>query len=54
MFDAFGRAGIADVDGIDAIETHDCITTSEYMTIDHFGITPPGESWKAVEEGGSK
>jgi acetyl-CoA C-acetyltransferase len=49
--DAFRRAGIADVNGIDGIETHDCFTTSEYMAIDHFGITRPGESWKAVEEG---
>ena len=49
--DAFARAGIADADGIDAIETHDCFTTSEYMAIDHFGLTDPGESWKAVEEG---
>jgi acetyl-CoA C-acetyltransferase len=48
---AMQRAGIADVNGIDAIETHDCFTTSEYMAIDHFGITAPGESWKAVEEG---
>ncbi len=49
--DAFGRAGIADVSAIDGIETHDCFTPSEYMAIDHFGITAPGESWKAVEEG---
>ena len=49
--DALKRAGIADVGGIDGIETHDCFTTSEYMAIDHFGITEPGESWKAVEEG---
>jgi acetyl-CoA C-acetyltransferase len=49
--DAFGRAGIADVSGIDGIETHDCFTSSEYMAIDHFGITAPGESWKAIEEG---
>jgi acetyl-CoA C-acetyltransferase len=49
--DAWRRAGIADVSGIDGIETHDCFTTSEYMAIDHFGITKPGESWKAVEEG---
>jgi len=48
---AMERAGIADVSGIDGIETHDCFTTSEYMAIDHFGITEPGESWKAVEEG---
>src|SRR5687768_1172217 len=49
--DALRRAGIADVNGVDAIETHDCFTTSEYMAIDHFGLTAPGESWKAVEEG---
>jgi acetyl-CoA C-acetyltransferase len=49
--DAFRRAGVADVSGIDGIETHDCFTSSEYMAIDHFGITAPGESWKAVEEG---
>jgi acetyl-CoA C-acetyltransferase len=48
---AMKRAGIADVSGIDAIETHDCFTTSEYMAIDHFGLTAPGESWKAIEEG---
>jgi acetyl-CoA C-acetyltransferase len=48
---AMKRAGIADVNGVDGIETHDCFTTSEYMAIDHFGITEPGESWKAVEEG---
>ncbi len=47
----FERAGIADINGVDGLETHDCFTTSEYMAIDHFGITAPGESWKAVEEG---
>jgi acetyl-CoA C-acetyltransferase len=49
--DAFARAGIESVDALDAIETHDCFTTTEYMAIDHFGITAPGESWKAVENG---
>ncbi len=48
---AFDRAGISGVDDLDLIETHDCMTPSEYMAIDHFGITAPGESWKAVEEG---
>ena len=51
ILDAFRRAGVADCWGVDAIETHDCFTTSEYMAIDHFGLTAPGESWKAVEEG---
>ena len=48
---AFARAGIEGTAQLDAIETHDCMTPSEYMAIDHFGITAPGESWKAVEEG---
>jgi acetyl-CoA C-acetyltransferase len=51
VLDAFKRAGIGSVAEISGIETHDCFTTSEYMAIDHFGITKPGESWKAVEEG---
>ncbi|MCA9533995.1 MAG: acetyl-CoA acetyltransferase [Myxococcales bacterium] len=51
ILNARKRAGIADVSGIDCIETHDCFTTSEYMAIDHFGLTAPGESWKAVEDG---
>jgi acetyl-CoA C-acetyltransferase len=49
--DAFGRAGIVGVDALDGIETHDCFTTTEYMAIDHFGITPPGASWRAIEAG---
>jgi acetyl-CoA C-acetyltransferase len=51
ILDAFRRAGIGSVDELSGIETHDCFTTSEYMAIDHFGITRPGESWKAIEEG---
>ena len=49
--DAFRRGGVADVMQLDGIETHDCFTTTEYMAIDHFGITAPGESWKAIESG---
>jgi acetyl-CoA C-acetyltransferase len=48
---AFRRAGVQDVSQIDGIETHDCFTTTEYMAIDHFGITPPGQSWRAIEDG---
>jgi len=51
ILDAFKRAGVKDCWGVAAIETHDCFTTSEYMAIDHFGLTKPGESWKAVEDG---
>jgi acetyl-CoA acetyltransferase len=49
--DAFRRAEIPGVGALDGIETHDCFSMSEYMAIDHFGITEPGESWKAVENG---
>lgn len=44
------RAGVelADLHGI---EVHDCFTTTEYMAIDHLGITPPGQSWRAIEDG---
>ena len=50
IVDAFKRAGIADCWSLDGIETHDCFTTSEYMAIDHFGLTAPGASWRAIEE----
>jgi len=49
--DALQRAGITDVWQLDGIETHDCFTTSEYMAIDHFGLTEPGASWRAIEDG---
>jgi acetyl-CoA C-acetyltransferase len=49
--DAWSRARIGGVDELDLIETHDCMTPSEYMAIDHFGITPPGKSWQAIEGG---
>jgi acetyl-CoA C-acetyltransferase len=49
--DARARAGIADVSQVHAVEVHDCFTTTEYMAIDHLGLTAPGESWKAIENG---
>ena len=50
IHDAYRRAGVKDVSQLDAIETHDCFTMSEYAAIEHFGITAPGEAWKAVED----
>ncbi len=50
IVDAYQRANIGDCWALDGIETHDCFTTSEYMAIDHFGLTPPGESWRAIED----
>jgi acetyl-CoA C-acetyltransferase len=51
MMDALGRAGMEDVYGCDGVEVHDCFSITEYMAIDHFGITPPGESWRDIEDG---
>lgn len=48
--DARARAGLG-LDDIDAVETHDCFAMTEYMAIDHLGLTAPGEAWKAVEAG---
>jgi acetyl-CoA C-acetyltransferase len=49
--DAHRRARIAGIDDVDCVETHDCMTPSEYLAIDHLGITGPGECWKAIEDG---
>ena len=50
IVDAYRRAGISGPDDLDGIETHDCFSITEYIAIDHFGITKPGESFKAVED----
>ena len=51
MEDALRRSGFEHVSKLDGLETHDCFTITEYMAIDHSGLTAPGESWKAIEEG---
>ena len=48
--DARRRAGIA-LKEVHGIEAHDCFSTTEYLAIDHIGLTAPGESWKAIEDG---
>ncbi|HEY9264205.1 MAG TPA: acetyl-CoA acetyltransferase, partial [Mycobacterium sp.] len=50
VLDAFDRAHIT-LDDVDGFEVHDCFTPSEYLAIDHIGLTGPGESWKAIENG---
>ncbi len=50
VLDAFDRAQVT-LDDLDGLETHDCFTPSEYVAIDHIGLTEPGESWKAIENG---
>ena len=51
ILDARARAAVSDVAQLDAVETHDCFTATEYMAIDHLGLTDPGESWRAIEDG---
>jgi acetyl-CoA C-acetyltransferase len=48
--DALARAQVT-LDALDGLEVHDCFTPTEYLAIDHTGITGPGESWKAIESG---
>lgn len=48
--DAYRRANLSMGD-IDLFETHDCFTSSEYMAISAFGITEPGEEYRAIENG---
>ncbi len=49
--DALRRAGMGSVQDLDGLETHDCFTISEYLAIDHAGLTAPGRSWEAIEDG---
>lgn len=51
LSEAAQRAGFSQVSDLDGMETHDCFSMTEYMAIDHAGLTAPGESWKAIEEG---
>jgi acetyl-CoA C-acetyltransferase len=48
--DAFRRARLA-LEDLGGFEVHDCFTPSEYLAIDHIGLTPPGKSWQAIENG---
>ena len=49
--DGFSRAGIAGLDDLDVIETHDCFTISEYVALEHFGFAGPGRGFEAIEDG---
>ena len=51
ILDAYQRANIQGPEALDGIETHDCFTISEYVAIDNFGITEPGEAWQVIEAG---
>jgi acetyl-CoA C-acetyltransferase len=49
--DLLRRGNFKSITELGGLETHDCFTVTEYMAIDHCGLTEPGESWKAIEEG---
>ncbi|MCW5850370.1 MAG: acetyl-CoA acetyltransferase [Anaerolineae bacterium] len=49
--DAYRRAGLSGPDDLDGVETHDCFTITEYTALEHFGLTPPGAAWQAIEAG---
>lgn len=49
--DAYARAGISGPDDLAGVETHDCFTITEYLAIDHLGITEPGKAFEAIDAG---
>ena len=51
MLDAIARAGLSGPEALGAIELHDCFTFSEYLLIDHLGLTEPGKAWQLIEDG---
>ncbi|MEN9868446.1 MAG: hypothetical protein RL748_4036 [Pseudomonadota bacterium] len=48
---ALKRAGLNEVFQLQGLEVHDCFSISQYLAIDHCGITPAGQSWRAIESG---
>jgi len=51
VVDALRRAELPDARALDGIEVHDCFTITEYLAIDHLGLTAPGQAWEAIEAG---
>ena len=49
--DALRRAGLAEIGQVAGVELHDCFSMTQYLAIDHLGITPAGQSWRAIESG---
>ena len=47
---AYAMAGVAPAD-IQVAEVHDCFTIAEIIATEDLGIFPPGEGWRAAEEG---
>ena len=49
--EAYERASLNGPADLDVVELHDCFTITEYAALDHLGFTPPGQGWRAVEDG---
>ncbi|NRB46279.1 MAG: thiolase domain-containing protein [Saprospiraceae bacterium] len=47
--DALQRANLSNATELDAIETHDCFTISEYVALEHFGLAEAGKAWQLIE-----
>lgn len=45
------RAGKREISEVDGLEVHDCFSITEYMILDHCGLYPAGEAWRAIENG---
>lgn len=46
--DAYRRAGISGPHDVQGLETHDCFSITQYMAIEHCGLTLPGKGWEAI------
>lgn len=49
--DAYRRARIRGPIDLDGAEVHDCFAVTAYLAIDHLGITDPGASSRAIDDG---
>lgn len=49
--DALRRARVESVHQLDGAEVHDCFSITEYMAIEHMGVTPFGQAKRAIEQG---
>lgn len=49
--DAYRRAEVRGPEDLAGAEVHDCFTITEYLAIDHLGVTPPGQAGRALDDG---
>lgn len=48
--EAYDMAGVAPAD-LHVVEVHDCFTVAEIIATEDLGLFPPGQGWRAAEEG---